>query len=586
LGDELFGTRFGELRDATGPVKGEFVPPPDVSGTDEIAEALPEQEEFWRAPVRFGSIPVDKEPLGWDGRRGFRKWYPQVMLPTQVVERVSFGHPELEPNRLFWGDNLHVMRQLPSESIDLIYIDPPFDSGADYVRKVELRGQSGAGKLDGEGHTLGEQIQYTDVWANDNYLQFMYERLLLLKELLAEDGSLYVHMNDSRIAPIRCVMDEVFGPDNFRNLIVWYFTNKIPDSRKKLFTNSTEFILFYSKGENQTFRTLETERDKPIRVSKMEKVEGKKIYTKDEVGKGIYIERTTRIMDNVWNIPLLHAQPEREDYPTQKPKELLRRIIEASSNLGDLVLDCFIGSGTTAAVAQKLGRRWIGCDINKGAIQTTSKRLQTIILEQGPPCAGRGEAGVACLLRLSSQRLRPANPTQRGNQSGLRAYRRYSHPLRWLLRRNEGQAVGQDYPLDASPHPAGFAAPTRRTEEPPPGGPGHRHRLPGQGETTVDPEVERWNKNRPVARIDEQGHPVAWQNRVEVIELRTDKRYGKFFVHQPARAQVDIRRENGKIVVDIRDFISPTIIERLNMDQTLFKAQITELAGDGGLCDG
>jgi len=112
LGDELFGTGLGELRDATGPVKGEFVPPPDVSGKDEIAEALPEQEEFWRAPVRFGSIPVEKEPMGWDGRRGFHKLYPQVMLPTQVVERVSFGHPDLGPNRLFWGDNLHVMRQL------------------------------------------------------------------------------------------------------------------------------------------------------------------------------------------------------------------------------------------------------------------------------------------------------------------------------------------------------------------------------------------------------------------------------------------------------------------------------------------
>ena len=87
----------------TGPTKGEFVPPPDVSSTEEIEEALPEQEEFWRPPARFGSVPVEANPLGWDSRRGFRKLYPQVMLPTQVVERISFGHPELEPNRLFWG---------------------------------------------------------------------------------------------------------------------------------------------------------------------------------------------------------------------------------------------------------------------------------------------------------------------------------------------------------------------------------------------------------------------------------------------------------------------------------------------------
>lgn len=116
----------------TGPAKGNFIPPPVLEDQDERADALPPQEEFWRPPTRFGSVPVEKEPLGWDRRKGFRKLFPQVMLPFQVVERVSFGHPELEPNRLFWGDNLHVMRQLPSESIDLIYIDPPFFSGRNY----------------------------------------------------------------------------------------------------------------------------------------------------------------------------------------------------------------------------------------------------------------------------------------------------------------------------------------------------------------------------------------------------------------------------------------------------------------------
>ncbi len=98
----------------SGPVKGDFIAPPEMAEADERADALPQQEEFWRPPVRFGSVPVEANPLGWDRRRGFRKLYPQVMLPTQVVERVSFGHPELVPNRLFWGDNLHVMRQLPS----------------------------------------------------------------------------------------------------------------------------------------------------------------------------------------------------------------------------------------------------------------------------------------------------------------------------------------------------------------------------------------------------------------------------------------------------------------------------------------
>jgi len=126
-----------------GPVRGDFIAPPEVAEADERPDALPQQEEFWRPPTRFGSVPVEKEPLGWDRRKGFRKLFPQVMLPFQVVERVAFGHggtgvPPVENhgqdahatwrNRLFWGDNLHVMRQLPSESIDLIYIDPPFFS--------------------------------------------------------------------------------------------------------------------------------------------------------------------------------------------------------------------------------------------------------------------------------------------------------------------------------------------------------------------------------------------------------------------------------------------------------------------------
>jgi adenine specific DNA methylase Mod len=322
--------------------------------------------------------------LVWVGKRPLER---VTAFPTQLIETFNpTGQKAASENLLFHGDNKDVLAWLLANGyrgkVNLIYIDPPFDSGADYVRKVELRGTAGTTKIDGEAYTLGEQIQYTDIWANDNYLQFLYERLLLLRELLSEDGSIYVHINDFRVAPARCIMDEVFGPEHFRNIIVWYFTNKIPDSRKKLFTNSTEYLLFYSKGDDSVFHTLETSREKPIKVSKMEKVEGKKIYTKDEDGKGIYIERTTRIMDNVWNIALLHAQPERENFPTQKPEELISRVLRASSGPGDLVLDCFIGCGTTGAVAQKLARRWIGCDINKGAIQTTSKRLQTIIQEQ------------------------------------------------------------------------------------------------------------------------------------------------------------------------------------------------------------
>ena len=121
-----------EVKIPIGPAKGDFITPPIVEEQDERVDALPLQEEFWKPPTRFGSVPVEKEPLGWDRRQGFRKLFPLVMLPSQVVERVQFGHPNLEPNRLFWGENLHVMLQFPTESIDLISIDPPFFSGRQY----------------------------------------------------------------------------------------------------------------------------------------------------------------------------------------------------------------------------------------------------------------------------------------------------------------------------------------------------------------------------------------------------------------------------------------------------------------------
>ena len=159
----------------TGPVKGDFIAPPEIVERDERADALPAQEEFWRPPTRFGSVPVEKEPLGWDRRKGFRKLFPQVMLPFQVVERVQFGHPALEPNRLFWGDNLHVMRQLPSESINLIYIDPPFFSGRQY--NVIFGDQN-------------ELRSFSDIWEDGmpGYLIWLNARLYEMKRLLKETG--------------------------------------------------------------------------------------------------------------------------------------------------------------------------------------------------------------------------------------------------------------------------------------------------------------------------------------------------------------------------------------------------------------
>ena len=193
----------------TGPVKGDFISPPEVEERDEPDDALPEQEEFWRPPVRFGSVPVEKEPLGWDRRRAFRKLFPQVALPFQVVERVNFGHPKLEPNRLFWGDNLHVMRQLPSQSIDLIYIDPPFFSGRQY--NVIFGDQN-------------ELRSFSDIWEGGmpGYLIWLNARLYEMKRLLKKTGSIYVHLDSHAVHYVKVEMDKIFGNENFINEVAWH----------------------------------------------------------------------------------------------------------------------------------------------------------------------------------------------------------------------------------------------------------------------------------------------------------------------------------------------------------------------------
>jgi hypothetical protein len=234
LGDEPFGTRLGELRDSAGPAKGEFVAPPEITDEDERADTLPEQEEFWRPPVRFGSIPVESTPLGWDRRRGFRKFYPQVMLPTQVVERVSFGQPELQPNRLFWGDNLHVMRQLPSESIDLIYIDPPFFSGKQY--NVIFGDQN-------------ELRSFSDIWeaGMPGYLIWLNARLYEMKRLLKKTGSIYVHLDWHASHYVKVEMDKMFGNENFLNEIVWGYTSGGVSNR--WFGHKHDCLLVYVKNK-------------------------------------------------------------------------------------------------------------------------------------------------------------------------------------------------------------------------------------------------------------------------------------------------------------------------------------------------
>ena len=176
---------------------------------EDVLGSLPQQEEFYRAPVRFGSIPIEAEPKGWDRHQGFRKHYPPVRLPTQIIERVSLGNDEShEPNRLIWGDNLHVMRQIPTNSVDLIYIDPPFFSGRQY------------NVIWGDDNELRS---FNDIWEGgmDGYLIWLNARLYEMKRILKATGSIYVHCDWHASHYIKIEMDKIFGHENFRNEIIW-----------------------------------------------------------------------------------------------------------------------------------------------------------------------------------------------------------------------------------------------------------------------------------------------------------------------------------------------------------------------------
>lgn len=315
--------------------------------------------------------------LQWVGKRPLDKveYYP-------AQEKEFYGDKNSKDfNKLFWGDNLQVLAHLLKEyrgEVDLIYIDPPFDSKAEYVRRVKLRGE----RIEGEPQSLLEEKQYSDIWERGEYLQFMYERLLLMRELLSDTGSIYLHCDWHKSGYLRLIMDEVFGEENLVNEIVWSYRRWTVETAG--FQKMHDTLFFYAKSiKNYKFNhPHEAFSEKTSIARYVRKIEGGRAVQ----DKSKLMERSPEegvAMRDVWELSYLHPVAKtRVDYPTQKPEALLERIIKASSNEGDLVADFFVGSGTTPAVAQKLGRKWVACDINLGAIQTTTKRLNQIIQEQ------------------------------------------------------------------------------------------------------------------------------------------------------------------------------------------------------------
>ncbi len=372
--------------------------------------------------------------LLWDGKyKDGKKSAPiRIALPFQTIETLNESATDRQKrlaslfqqkddttwyNRLIWGDKKYVLPSLLPEfagKVNLIYIDPPFNVGADFSFTATLP----PAPDDGDEQTtftkepsIIEQKAYRDTWGRglDSYLQWFYETAILLRELLADTGSIYVHLDWHVGHYAKCVLDEVFGYENFRNEIVVKRIKKNVRERERVksLNVAVDVILFYAKSESVTILPPTKPEYREARWHSFEapgfrngmdyELFGKKPskhnhwrWTKDKAeqaikegrlranpksGKPEYLidASTESLCDSLWDD--LQAYTFKYDYPTEKNEALLERIIKASSNEGDLVMDCFCGSGTTAAVAEKLGRKWIACDLGRFAIHTTRKRL-------------------------------------------------------------------------------------------------------------------------------------------------------------------------------------------------------------------
>ena len=350
--------------------------------------------------------PIKGYPmLHWHGKRPFTstQYYPAQKKEVYGEEVNGWI------NKIFWGDNLQVMSHLLKEyrgKVDLVYIDPPFDSKADYKKTIKLKNSNIKNDLG-----VFEEKQYTDIWSNDEFLQFMYERLILIREILSDTGSVFLHCDHRKSHHLRLLLDEIFGPNNFQACISWRSMTSSGFKGKTSLGKSHADILYYSKSDVFTYNPVYIPysdeyiaerfskidengrrfKDEKIGTATTEKTikeldEQGKLYTTSTGGLRIkhYLDEAEGvIVDDVWvDIYGENSQSkELTGYPTQKPSELLNRIISMATNAGDLIFDCFMGSGTTQAVAMKNSRKFIGADINLGSVQTTTKRLNKIFAE-------------------------------------------------------------------------------------------------------------------------------------------------------------------------------------------------------------
>jgi len=370
--------------------------------------------------------------LVWNGKSNE---VTNIVLPFQTIEHIDEPRAEKDvklqmglfdydergrqikgwTNKLIWGDNKLILSSLKNGplreeieaqgGIKLIYIDPPFDVGADFSMDIEI----GDEQLHKQPSVL-EELAYRDTWGKgaDSFIAMIYERLILMKDLLANDGSIYVHCDWRMEAYVRLVLDEIFGKDNFMNTLVWKRDSAAKGAKKfaSQWSREGESIIVFAKSKNKVFNTVfmkeltETQlreyiykdpngrKFKKVQLGdysqkSIEEFRKQNLIYKTSSGreyKKYYLDEAQFAIGSIWTdvVNLSKGQHEQVGYPTQKPEELLERVILASSNEDDIVCDFFCGSGTTGAVAEKLNRKWIMSDLGKFAINTSRKRLINI----------------------------------------------------------------------------------------------------------------------------------------------------------------------------------------------------------------
>ncbi|MDY7232679.1 site-specific DNA-methyltransferase [Hyalangium rubrum] len=361
-------------------------PPMTPEQRKEVVRLIEEGKELSAEWARVLFPPERREyELVYQGKERSEEVIAETMaVPLQPARTYGGGRKvgdEDWQNMLVFGDNLQVLKALlekkragtlrsadGTEGVKLVYIDPPFATRRDFQGSQNQRA-------------------YQDKIAGAEFLEFIRKRLILIKELLADDGVLYVHTDWKKGHYLKVLLDEIFGESRFRNEIIWWYYNKMQGNISR-FPSNHENIFLYSAGDTFTFNAQYLEREEgTARLLKRvwDSKRGKLVNAKDANGNVIYIETDERRLDDVWRLSMLQPADRTQNlgYPTQKPETLLALMIEATSKPGDLVMDCFAGSGTTLAVAEKLGRRWIGVDCGTLAIYTIQKRLLSLRADIG-----------------------------------------------------------------------------------------------------------------------------------------------------------------------------------------------------------